>query len=186
MVSHHSYAITGLILKRKNSGEADRIITVFSETKGKLRLVVKGVRKIKSRRASHVELFQVSRMLVLAGRTWDTVLEAQQVHTNNFIFSSFPQMTGAYLVCEAIDKLIPMGEVQPIVYQETIRVLENLASAPPSTIQPIVALFYERLLIELGYLTQSTHVMTFDEAVKQIEIVSERKLLSVKLLHTYI
>lgn len=44
-----------LILSRRNSGEADRVVTLFTRQYGLLRVTAKGVRKIPSRRGGHIE-----------------------------------------------------------------------------------------------------------------------------------
>lgn len=59
---------TGIVLSRTNYGEADRIITVLTPDQGKLRLVARGVRKIKSKMAGGLELFSVSDITYIRGR----------------------------------------------------------------------------------------------------------------------
>ena len=41
-----SYRIEGIIIKRRDFGETDRILTVFTKTQGKISVIAKGVRKI--------------------------------------------------------------------------------------------------------------------------------------------
>ncbi len=60
---------SGIILARTDYGEADRIVTMLTPDSGKLRLIAKGVRKIKSRLAGGVELFSVSRVTYIRGRS---------------------------------------------------------------------------------------------------------------------
>lgn len=50
----------GLVIKKIDFGEGDRIITVFSENFGKIDLLVKGIRKSKKRDQSSVELLTLS------------------------------------------------------------------------------------------------------------------------------
>ncbi|MGL5663321.1 MAG: DNA repair protein RecO, partial [Cetobacterium sp.] len=50
----------GLIIKKVDFGEGDRIITVFSENFGKIDLLVKGIRKSKKRDQSSVDLLTLS------------------------------------------------------------------------------------------------------------------------------
>jgi DNA repair protein RecO (recombination protein O) len=45
----------GLILARRNTGEADRLLTLFTPKWGLIKVVAKGVRKAASRRGGHVE-----------------------------------------------------------------------------------------------------------------------------------
>jgi DNA repair protein RecO (recombination protein O) len=59
---------TAIILSRIDYGEADRIITLLTPGHGKLRLMAKGVRRIKSKLAGGVELFSVSDITYIKGR----------------------------------------------------------------------------------------------------------------------
>lgn len=58
----------GIVLTRTNFGEADRILTVLTPDQGKLRLMAKGVRKVKSKLAGGIELFSVSDITFLPGK----------------------------------------------------------------------------------------------------------------------
>jgi DNA repair protein RecO (recombination protein O) len=57
-----------IILSRTDYGEADRILTVLTPDYGKLRLLAKGVRKVKSKLAGGIELFSVSEITYISGR----------------------------------------------------------------------------------------------------------------------
>lgn len=58
----------GIILSRTDYGEADRILTLLTPDHGKLRLMAKGVRKVKSKLAGGIELFSVSDIVFITGR----------------------------------------------------------------------------------------------------------------------
>lgn len=57
-----------IVLARTDYGEADRIITVLTPDQGKLRLLARGVRRIKSKLAGGIELFSVSDITYAPGR----------------------------------------------------------------------------------------------------------------------
>lgn len=59
---------TAIILRRTDFGEADRILTLLTPDHGKLRLMAKGVRRIKSKLAGGIELFSVSDITYIQGR----------------------------------------------------------------------------------------------------------------------
>lgn len=59
---------TGIILARTDYGEADRILTVLTPDRGKLRLMARGVRKIKSKLAGGIELFSTSHVTYIEGK----------------------------------------------------------------------------------------------------------------------
>lgn len=58
----------GIVLSRTNFGEADRILTVLTPDFGKLSLMAKGVRRIKSKLAGGIELFSISQITFIKGR----------------------------------------------------------------------------------------------------------------------
>lgn len=59
----------GIVLTRTNFGEADRIITVLTPDQGKLKLIAKGVRRNKSKLAGGIELFSVSDLTFIRGKS---------------------------------------------------------------------------------------------------------------------
>ena len=65
-----------IVLRRTDFGEADRLLTVFTPERGKLRLIAKGARKPTSRKSGHVELFSYGHFLVAVGRDLDLVTQA--------------------------------------------------------------------------------------------------------------
>ena len=58
----------GIILGRTDYGEADRILTLLTPEQGKLRLLAKGVRRVKSKLAGGIELFSISTITFVRGR----------------------------------------------------------------------------------------------------------------------
>ena len=58
----------GIILNRINYGEADRILVILTPDNGKIKVMAKGVRKIKSKLAGGVELFSISEISYISGR----------------------------------------------------------------------------------------------------------------------
>lgn len=59
----------GIVLHRTNYGEADRIMTALTADHGKVRFIAKGVRRPKSKLAGGVELFCVSQLSFITGRS---------------------------------------------------------------------------------------------------------------------
>jgi DNA repair protein RecO (recombination protein O) len=57
-----------IVLGRTDYGEADRILTLLTPEYGKLRVIAKGVRRIKSKLAGGIELFSISEITFIKGR----------------------------------------------------------------------------------------------------------------------
>lgn len=58
----------GIVLSRTDYGEADRILTLLTPSRGKLRLMARGVRKPKSKLAGGIELFSTTEITYMRGR----------------------------------------------------------------------------------------------------------------------
>jgi len=56
------YRTQGFILKKADAGEADRLFTVYTKDFGKLELLARAVRKIKSKLRAGLEIFYLSEM----------------------------------------------------------------------------------------------------------------------------
>ena len=58
----------GIVLARTDFGEADKIVTLLTPDHGKLRLMARGVRKVKSKLAGGIELFSISDITYINGK----------------------------------------------------------------------------------------------------------------------
>ncbi|MBZ0279012.1 MAG: DNA repair protein RecO [Anaerolineae bacterium] len=74
-----SFRTQAIILKRRDFGEADRMLTVFTPEHGKVTVIAKGARKPTSHKTGHVELFTRVDMLIQRGRDLDIVSQAEMV-----------------------------------------------------------------------------------------------------------
>lgn len=67
-----------IVLSRTNYGESDRILSLLTSDKGKIRLVAKGVRKSKSKNAGGIELLSVNTVSYMQGsRDLGTLISAR-------------------------------------------------------------------------------------------------------------
>lgn len=93
----------GVVLRRRDQGEADRVLTVFTPDQGKRDLIAKGIRKTTSRKAGHLELFTHVSMLVAQARTWDIVTEATAVQSFRHLREDLDSISRAAYVAELVD-----------------------------------------------------------------------------------
>ena len=57
METPRSFRAEAVVLRHADWGEADRILTLYTREQGKVRAVAKGARKMRSRKAGHLEPF---------------------------------------------------------------------------------------------------------------------------------
>ncbi len=141
--------VEGVILKRRNLGEADRILTVFSLQKGKISVLAKGVRRITSRRAGNVELLNRSLLYLHQAKTFLILTEATSLNTFQKIKSDLTLSTYAYHVIELVDKLTAENQEHIILYEYLIEVLKRLEVNPR---QILIRAFEIKILSVLGFI----------------------------------
>jgi len=97
---------TGIILRRTNYGEADRIITMLTPDYGKLRLMAKGVRKVKSKLAGGIELFSVSQISFIKGKgDIGTLISTRLVKHYGTIVKDLERTTLGYELIKRLDRV---------------------------------------------------------------------------------
>ncbi len=77
MAEQRSFRAEAVVLRHANWGEADRILTLYTREQGKLRAIVKGARKIRSRKAGHVEPFTHITLQLAKGRDIPIVTQVE-------------------------------------------------------------------------------------------------------------
>jgi DNA repair protein RecO (recombination protein O) len=117
----------GVIIKRKNYSEADRILTVFTKYHGKIQVKASGIRRIPSRRASHVELLNFSTLTLYKGKGMPVLTEAQTIESYSAIKDNLRAIGDAYHLCELTDSLCPENQENSQVFDLLKDALNNLA-----------------------------------------------------------
>ena len=100
------YRDEAVVLRTHKLGEADRIVTLLSREHGKIRAVAKGVRRTGSRFGSRLEPFMVADVQLYAGRTLDTVTQAENLGSYGAqITADYDCYTAANVMVETADRL---------------------------------------------------------------------------------
>ncbi|GAB4565896.1 MAG: DNA repair protein RecO [Anaerolineae bacterium] len=120
------YRIEGVVLRRSDWGEADRLVTVYSAEQGKLRLLAKGVRKTLSRKAGHLEMFVRGSYLVAKGRTWDIITQAATIEPYLNVRQDLLRTTYAWYVSELVDRFTTEGDENRPLYDQLCLALKRL------------------------------------------------------------
>lgn len=92
------------MLRRFNLGEADRIITFITPDKGKIKAVARGVRRMKSKLAGHLELFSHVDLQIANGKSLDVITSAKLIESPPEL--DYDQLASAYLYAQMLDKLL--------------------------------------------------------------------------------
>lgn len=178
-----SYKTEGIIIKRRNFAEADRILTVFSLSNGKIQVKAPGVRKITSRRSSQTETLNLSILTLYKSfhTSLPIVTEAQTLEEFRGIKNSLKKIGFAYYICELIDGLCPLNQENKRVFFLTKNILLRLSNSFNN--EAVVKDFEDEFLLALGFLPRKPVLQ--DKEIF-IENILERKLATKRLLPLFL
>lgn len=162
-----SFKLRAIILKRSNFGEADKFLTVFSLEKGKISLLAKGIRRIKSHRAPHLE--PLNEVEIVTHKNIITQAKISSLNTFNL-----QNLTFALYGAEILDKLLPENEPHEEIYE----LFRNFLSEEIA--ENKVKEFSLKTLWLLGYLPPGQFPKIGINAF--IEHLAERRIRSKKLI----
>lgn len=168
-----NFKVEGIIIKRRNFRDSDRILTVLTKTHGKIYVKASGVRKINSRRSGHIELLNHSMLSLYKGNGFPILTEATTINNFTSLKSNLTDIGLVLHLCELIDGLCPENQENNQVYSLFLRTINELMIAESK--KAIIKEFEMQLLKILGYWNESNHLQAFDTQ-NFIENILERKL----------
>lgn len=143
------YRSEGIVLRRQDFGEADRLLTLYTQDFGKIRVIAKGARKPHSRKAGHVELFMRSKMLFATGRNIDLLTQVELQEAYRPLREDLVRVTYASHVVELLDRFTAENDNHPELFQLLADALGWLVETRDLM---LTARYYElRLLSLVGY-----------------------------------
>ncbi|MBI2028493.1 MAG: DNA repair protein RecO [Candidatus Levybacteria bacterium] len=178
-----NHKIEAIILKRRNLGDADKILTVLSKNNGKFQVKAPGVRKITSRRSPHVELLNFSELTLYSARISSnflpTLTGAHTIEDFSNIKDDLGKIGYAYYICELTNGLCAEGQENKEAFSLLKSTLYELCRNFDS--KKVVRYFERELLGSLGFWREVNLLKTYDGR-EVIERIIERKLKTTKVI----
>lgn len=147
--TEHNLRTEVVVLRHTDWGEADRLLVLFSREGGKLRAVAKGVRKMHSRKAGHLEPFTRVKLMLAHGRDFWIVTQAEMIDAYLPVREDLLRTGYAAYILELLDRFTYEEGENRALYQLLVDTLERVSMLP----DPFSAVrYYEiRLLDLLGF-----------------------------------
>ena len=180
MHARPSYTVDAIILKRRATGEADRVITLFTKQYGKMRVLAKGVRRVTSRRGPHVEPAAYVRCVLHQGKGGKTLSEVETVEAFTAIRENLALLSYTYYILELVEKLLPEAQVHRDTFDLLVETLTKL-NTRETDVRRITVYFCRTLLVQLGFLSHEKRLSP-GELPQFIETILERRLTTPPIL----
>jgi DNA repair protein RecO (recombination protein O) len=142
-----TYKIQGIVIKRINYSEADKILTVFTRYYGKVHCLAKGIRKLTSRKAASLELFNLAAIFLAKGKNLDIITEAKIINSFSVFRKDLKKVALAYKFCELIDRLTADNQSNSLLFSLLKDSLLELCEAKVNT--AVLAFNFKKKLLQV-------------------------------------
>lgn len=104
------YRDQGIILRGTRLGEADRILSVFTQSSGRVRCVAKGVRRTRSRFGGRLDAFTHVDLQLYKGRDLDIVTQVDMIGRFPRLREDYAAFTAAAAMADTVERTTPERE----------------------------------------------------------------------------
>lgn len=147
------YKTEGIILRRFNANEWDRLMVVYTKEFGKVLVRAKSLRKKEAKMKSQLELFNYVHLILAKGKNMDTISGVVLLNGFPSIRKNLESLAAAFYIGELLDKLIVGPEKDERIWQLVLKAFnfleENHRSA--DVIKKLISRFEYNLLALLGH-----------------------------------
>ncbi len=142
------YRTQGFVLKKNDLREADQVFSIYTQDFGKLKILGKAIRKIKSKLRAGAGLFYLSEIEFIQGKTYKTLTDAIVIDKFKNTRKDLERLKIAYQIAETADNLISGQEKDEKIFNllnEVFSILNNCK------LKIVYYYFLWNLLSILGY-----------------------------------
>jgi DNA repair protein RecO (recombination protein O) len=156
--------VEAVVLRHSDWGEADRMLGLYTREAGKLRAVAKGARKLRSRKAGHLEPFTRVTLMLARGHDYWIITQAETVDAYLPLREDLVTTGYAAYIIELLDRFSYEEGENRGLYSLLVDTLARLSSGE----DPFLAVrYYEvRLLDTMGFRPQLFRCVEGAEEIK--------------------
>ena len=155
MPGQGTFKTEAVVLRSIRLGEADRVLHLYTEDRGRIGAVAKGVRKVKSRFGGRLEPLARVKLVLHEGRSdLCTVTAADTVHAHATLRERRASIERGTDACDAVLKLFDASEPNRPAYNLLCHELALLDADPKLATRAQAIAFRMKLLLAAGFLPE--------------------------------
>lgn len=121
-----TYKTEGVVLRHSSSGEADRVLAIYTIDYGTIHVVGRGLRRAKSRLTGHLEPLSHVAIQLTRGKGIDIVTGADTLHGHTALRNSLEGIARGLVCVEMVEAFAPEEHPNPELYRLLLDALEQL------------------------------------------------------------
>lgn len=142
-----------VVLRSRRHGETSKLVTLFTEDHGKLKVMAKGARRPKSKFAGCLEVSWSVHIVcsVRDDRDLHTLTDAESLRPRASLLADLRRLSYAAAACEMVDRLTIEHEANRRLYLCLTGVLGGFEEVEPAQLESLFWYYQLRLAEALGY-----------------------------------
>ena len=174
-----TFSTKGIVLKRVNVGETDRIINLLTQEYGKMTCVAKGVRKIKSSKRAFLEPGNLINAFLVQTKSLPILTQATLVDDCSKMKQTLGSFRQLSQMLEIFEKLFVEQELEPEIFSKALLLRKKLSSSTAS--RKFVEDTLSEIITSLGF--QHPKESKYLTITDYISALSDRKMKSFEYLN---
>lgn len=158
------YKTKGIIIKRQNYLETDKLLTIYTKDFGKITAIAKGVRKPLSKLSCHLQLFYEANLLLNKGKNIDLVVSAESINQFEYISKDSQIINACFFISELLYKSTQERLESTKIYTCFLDILKNITN---NNAKKISYYFEQKLYQFLGIYPEIEKCVICQEKIKK-------------------
>lgn len=161
------YKTQAIVLRAMDLGEADRVLTVLTPHRGKLRIIAKGVRRTRSRIGGGLDLFSDVQLVLALGRTFDVVTQTSLEDAHLPLRNDLVSTACAWYLVELADRFCEDRAESHAAFVLLAQALTALDAPRDAVAHDVVARWFELHLLEaMGFRPELSRCIECDATIE--------------------
>ncbi|OGI21860.1 MAG: DNA repair protein RecO [Candidatus Moranbacteria bacterium RIFCSPHIGHO2_01_FULL_55_24] len=168
------YRYTAIVLRKKEVGETDRLYTLYTKERGKVRALAKGIRKPAAKLAGQMETLMLAHVIVMNGRGMGKIAGAVSEHAFPHLRKDYDTLLRVLQAFASLERLVDLEEPDQELFslaEEYLLLADGLAGKEDWTaIRLLTQAFLFQMFARLGYRIETSTCAASGRRLKSGEV----------------
>ena len=143
--------VEAIVIRTRDLSEADRIVTLYSRERGKVRAVAKGARSPRNRFSALTQVPLHGHFSVFEGRGLASLSQGELVSSFRGVREDYTKTLYALFFAELIDEMVEEGEASEPLFRLLLQSLKMVSSGDLRELPKLSMAFQLKTMALLGY-----------------------------------